>query len=94
MNQFLFLDAIAVIAGLIAIYFVVKTSKQFGKMIMPAFHVLITIIGLLIASITAKYFISDKEILVGLNNAIIISIPIAIAIGMYLVQKRVKPLEI
>lgn len=93
MSQFLPLDAIAVIAVLIAIYFVQKTQKKFGQVIKPAFQVFITVMGLLIATITANYLITNTETLNALNSATIIAIPIATVIGMYLINQRMLKLN-
>ncbi len=93
MQEFLLLDLAGLIAGIAAIYFVLKIQTHFGRLVQPAFQLFITIIGLLMASIVAKYFVGESAALDALNNAVIIAILLAISIGMYLFHTKVPEIK-
>ena len=88
MDELILFDSIALLAGLIALYFVLRTQKHFSRNIKPAFQVSITTIGLLMGSVSAKYIVPDNELVAALDKAVIIAILIAVAIAMFIINKR------
>lgn len=93
MSEFLFLDVVAIIAGVAAIHFILKAQKHFGLLVQPAFQLLTTVIGLLMATIVAKYFVEKEGALSALNNAVIIGMLLAICMAMWVFNQKMPRIK-